>query len=35
MSDLPSYEFEKNSEDEIKLNPENSEQIMNFVNTLT
>lgn len=34
MADLPSYETKKDDE-EMELKPENAEQIMNLINSLT
>lgn len=35
MADLPSYDYDKKGDkDEVKLNPENADNIMNFINTM-
>jgi hypothetical protein len=34
MVDLPSYEFEDKKDEEIKLNTENADNIMTFINNM-
>jgi hypothetical protein len=34
MIDLPSYDFNDKKDDEIKLNTENADNIMSFINNM-